>query len=64
MPNDFGTCKNYEPIDPRELANRTGATIEEALGFFDKVFGGYANYVRACDAKDPLCEALHGISQT
>lgn len=40
---------NKEPIDIRVLAKSAGVSIERALEFMDEVFGGYANYVRACD---------------
>ena len=44
-----GIIGNTEPIDLRDMAKESGQSIEVCLAFFDKNFGGYANYVRACD---------------
>ena len=39
---------NYTPINPIEMAEKTGLTLDEVMEFFDKEFGGLDKYVEAC----------------
>lgn len=48
----MATVSNVEPMDLRELARVTDLSLEEALEYVDKLFGSYADYVRACDSSN------------
>ena len=49
---------DFTPIDPILLAKNAGVSIEEVMDFFDRVFGGYAAYVRQCEQKKPLLKTI------
>ena len=54
----MGACKNYMPADLRELADKSGVTIEEVESFIIDVFGSVAGYRQACRDKTPLDNIL------
>lgn len=53
---------DYTPVDPRDMAAAQGMTIEEVLEYFDRYFGGYAEYVRACDSHT-IIEKIEAIQR-
>lgn len=51
-------CKNFEPIDPRDIAAAGGIPLEDVTAWFDETFGGYDKYVEACKDRNALGRRL------
>lgn len=49
---------NFTPINPIDVADQTGLSIDEVLEFFDTEFGGFDKYVSACADREELGRQL------
>ncbi len=54
-PADYASrVGNFAPIDPIELAEKAGVSLDEALAFFEREFGGFDKYIQACADREEL----------
>lgn len=49
---------NFDPINPIALAEQIGASLDEVLEFFEREFGGFEQYLSACDNREELGRQL------